>query len=583
MARASVVNVTTQTQANSPTVWGMLSDERSAFGSTLGYSLAINLLGLTSSLYMLQIYDRVLTSYSFATLIVLSLIAAFAFLAMGGLEALRSSLLQRTGARIAHRLGPHAFHVQLRGSAALNAPALQPLRDVDTIRGLVGGPAATAAFDLPWSPIYFVLLYILHPVLFWMTVAAGALLALIAYWNDRVNAAASAEAAKGQLKSLQFAESAASAGEPLVAMGAGASMSDYWLARSRDAMEKGLYATEREAAFHSLAKFLRNCLQTGLLGAGAALTISGDLSSGGLIAGTILGTRAIAPVEAAIGAWKTVLGAREAWTRLDAALAALFTAAPGMTLPRPSGAIAADNVTLVLPGASRPILTRLSFQLNAGEQLALVGPSGSGKSTLTRAIMGLMGCAGGDIRIDGAEVTAWQRADLGRWIGYLPQAPVPLAGTIAQNIARFADAPSEQIIAAAQQAGVHELILSLPNGYDTDLSGAGVRLSGGQMQRIALAGALFGDRPLIILDEPEAHLDTDGETQLRQTLQRLRARRATVIIVSHRPSAVQMADKLLLLRDSHAEFGPREEILNKIMRATTLASAGSAKARVAGE
>lgn len=575
--------MTAQAPTNGLTVWRMLSDERGAFGSTLGYSLAINLLGLTSSLYMLQVYDRVLTSYSFATLIVLSLIAAFAFLAMGGLEALRSSLLQRTGARIAHRLGPHAFHVQLRGSAALNAPALQPLRDVDTIRGLVGGPAALAAFDLPWSPIYFLLLYVLHPVLFWMTVVAGALLALIAYWNDRVNATASADAAKGQLKSLQFAESAANAGEPLMAMGAAGSMSDYWLARSRDAMEKGLHATEREAAFHSLAKLLRNFLQTGLLGAGAALTISGDLSSGGLIAGTILGTRAIAPVEAAIGAWKTVLGAREAWARLDAALAALLTTVPGMALPRPSGAITAENVALVPPGAPRPILTRLSFHLNAGEQLALVGPSGSGKSTLTRAIMGLMGCAGGNIRIDGAEVTAWQRADLGRWIGYLPQTPVPLAGTIAQNIARFADASSEEIIAAAQQAGVHELILSLPNGYDTDLSSGGVRLSGGQMQRIALAGALFGDRPIIILDEPEAHLDTDGETQLRQTLQRLRARRATVIIVSHRPSAVTMADKLLLLRDGHAEFGPREEILSKIMRATTSVSSATAKTRVAGE
>jgi PrtD family type I secretion system ABC transporter len=565
------------------TVRQTLADERDAFLAALGYSLAINLLGLTSSLYMLQVYDRVLTSYSIATLVVLSIIAAFAFLAMGGLEALRGSLLQRTGARVAHRLGPHAFHVQLRGSAAQNAPALQPLRDVETVRNLVGGPATIALFDLPWSPIYFLLLYILHPALFWMTAGAGALLAVVAYMNDRVNASASDAAAKEQLKALQFAENAARGGEPVVAMGAMQSLSTFWLARSRHAMEVGLSASEREAAFHSLAKFLRNCLQTALLGVGAALTIAGEMSSGGLIAGTILGTRAIAPIEATIGAWKSVLSARQAWTRLDAFLATLVAFAPGMALPRPAGAVTAEGVALVPPGAQRPVLTRLSFHIAAGEQLAVVGPSGSGKSTLIRAIMGLLPCATGAIRIDGAEVTAWQKADLGRWIGYLPQAPTPLAGTIAQNIARFADAPSEEIIAAAQQAGVHELILSLPNGYDTELGPGGVRLSGGQMQRIALAGALFGDRPVVILDEPEAHLDTDGETQLRQTLQRLRARGATVIIVSHRPAAVALADKLLLLRDGHAEFGPREEILSKIMRATTPVSAVPAKTRAAGE
>ncbi|MBL9097127.1 MAG: type I secretion system permease/ATPase [Alphaproteobacteria bacterium] len=561
-------------------IWSALAPEKSLFGATLGYSFAINVLGLTSSIYMLQVYDRVLTSYSFATLIVLSLIAAFAFLAMGGLEALRSSLLQRTGARVAHRLGPSAFDLQLRGSAAINAPATQPMRDVDTIRQVIGGPAATAAFDLPWSPIYFLLLYVLHPVLFWVTVGAAILLGLIAYWNDRVNAAASADAAQAHLKSLNFAESAARAGESLIAMGATSSIAGVWLNRSRQATEMALSATEREAAFHSTAKFLRNCLQTGLLGIGAALTIAGELSSGGLIAGTILGTRAIAPVEAAIGAWKTVLGGREAWARLEAGLRALNTGSPGLELPRPRGAVAADGVALIPPGAQRPLVTRLSFDLKPGEMLAIVGPSGSGKSTLTRAIMGLLPCATGDIRIDGAEVTAWHKNDLGRWIGYLPQAPVPLAGTVAQNITRFAEAPPNQVITAAQQAGVHELILSLPNGYDTDLSTSGVRLSGGQMQRIALAGALFGDRPIIILDEPEAHLDSDGEGQLRAILQRLRARGASVIVVSHRPQAVALADKLLLLHDGHAEFGPREDILAKIMRAT---NAAPAKARVAGE
>lgn len=554
-----------------------LLQERGVFVSILGYSLAINLLGLTSSLYMLQIYDRVLSSYSIETLVVLTLIAVFAYLSLAGLEALRSSVLQRLGARTARRLGPHAFQIQLRGSAGLDAPALQPLRDVDAIRNLIGSPATAAMLDLPWSPIYFTLLYVLHPILFWVAVIVGALLAGVAYLNDKLNANASAAAAKEQLKTLQFAEIAARNGEPVVAMGSVAQIAQHWLGRSTDAMGKSLGALEREAGFHSLAKFLRHCLQTALLGVGAALTIAGELSSGGLIAGTILGARALAPIEAVIGGWKSVLSARQASTRLDTALAALASETPGMTLPRPKGAVSADNVTIVPPGGQRPLLNRVSFELEPGEQLAIVGPSGSGKSTLIRAIMGLVPCAIGSVRIDGSDVAAWQKSDLGRWIGYLPQAPLPMAGTVAQNISRFDDVPSTAIIAAAEAANVHELIQSLPKGYDTELGPGGLRLSGGQMQRIALAGALFGDRPIIVLDEPEAHLDSEGETHLRTALQRLRERKATVIVVSHRPSAVTFMDKLLVLREGRGEFGPREEVLSKIMRSPTPVAAARAR------
>ncbi|MFM9864174.1 MAG: type I secretion system permease/ATPase [Micropepsaceae bacterium] len=547
----------------------VLAQERSVVLSVLGYGLAINLLGLTSSLYMLQIYDRVLSSYSIETLVVLSLIAAVALLSLAGLEALRSSLLQRLGARAAHRLGPYAFQVQLRGSAGRDAPALQPLRDVDAIRNLVGGPVTASMLDLPWSPIYFILLYVLHPVLFVVAVVASVLIGAIAYFNDRLNADASATAAKENLKALQFAEVAARNGEPLVAMGAANSVSAHWLSASSNAMQHSLAATEREASFHALARFLRNSLQIALLGTGAALTIAGELSGGGLIAGSILGARALQPVEAVVGAWKSVLSARQAWERLDAALASLAKETATMPLPRPKGALSAENVALVPPGGQRPILARLSFDLAPGEQMAIVGPSGSGKSTLVRAIMGLLPCAAGNIRIDGSDVAVWQQSDLGRWIGYLPQAPLAMAGTVAQNISRFEDAPASAIIAAAEAADVHEMIQALPKGYDTELGPAGLRLSGGQMQRIALAAALYGDRPVVVLDEPEAHLDSEGEAHLRAALQRLRERKATVIVVSHRPAAVTLTDKLLVLRDGRAEFGPREEIMGKIMRSAT--------------
>lgn len=557
------------TTARPRSVRDVLAQERRVLVSVLGYGLAINLLGLTSSLYMLQIYDRVLSSYSIETLVVLSLIAAAALLALGGLESLRSSILQRVGARTAYRLSPHAFRIQLRGSAGKDAPALQPLRDVDAVRTLVGSPVTAALLDLPWSPIYFILLYVLHPVLFLVAVVACVLIGGIAYLNDRLNANASAAAAKENLKALQFAEVAARNGEPLVAMGAADTVSAHWLGAASNAMQHGLAATEREAGFHALARFMRNALQIGLLGVGAALTIAGELSGGGLIAGSILGARGVQPIEALVGAWRSVLNAREAWGRLDESLGAVAKDTETMPLPRPRGAVSAESATIVVPGAQRPILARVSFELAPGEQLAIVGPSGSGKSTLARAIMGLVPCAAGNIRIDGTDAATWQQADLGQWIGYLPQAPLAMAGTVAQNISRFEPASSEAIIAAAEAADVHEMIQALPKGYDTELGPAGLRLSGGQMQRIALASALFGDRPVVVLDEPEAHLDTEGEAHLRTALQRLRELKATVIVVSHRPAAVTLTDRLLVLRDGRAEFGPREEILGKIMRSAT--------------
>jgi PrtD family type I secretion system ABC transporter len=547
-------------------VWQAITDQRRSLWTILGFSFAINLLGLTSSLYMLQIYDRVLSSYSVDTLIALTVIAFIALGAMTGLEGVRSLLLQRLGARVSDQLGGTAFKSQLKGATS-EGPSIQPLRDLETIRSAIGSQTAAVACDLPWSPIYFLLLFWLHPVIFWAAVAIGLCLFAVAYANDRTNAAASAKNAVEHLKAMQFAESATRSGEAMIAMGAAGNIASTWQKRTRDAVIHTLDTLERESLLSALSRFLRLFLQVGLLGLGAALALSGELSVGGIIAGSILGARAVTPIDGIIGSWKTVLAAREAARRLDVLYAAQPDTTDAMQLPAPLGRISAEGIAVAPPGAARPLFARLSFQLEPGEQMAIIGPSGTGKSTLVRAIVGLVPCAVGKIRIDGAEVVQWQAGDLGRWIGYLPQAPLPIGGTLAQNIARFAAADAEAVVQAAKDAGAHDLILSLPQGYDTPIGIGGIRLSGGQMQRVALATALYSRPPVVVLDEPESHLDGDGESELRAVLQGLRERRVTVIVVSHRPSAVAVMDKVLLLRGGTGEFGPRDEMLRRVMRA----------------
>jgi ATP-binding cassette subfamily C protein/ATP-binding cassette subfamily C protein EexD len=313
-------------------------------------------------------------------------------------------------------------------------------------------------------------------------------------------------------------------------------------------------------------------LQILLLGGGAALAIAGELSAGGVIAASILGARAAAPIEGVIGSWRVAIAVRQAMERLGSLLGTSIPRLEGIALPRPTGRLLAERASVLLPNSQKLLFSGVSFRLAPGEQMAIIGPSGSGKSTLARAIIGLVPLATGNIRLDDVEVSAWRKRDLGRWIGYLPQTPIALMGSVSENIARLEPHADEEIIAAAREAGADAIIRSLPNGYDTPIGVGGVRLSGGQLQWVAIAGSLFGAPPLVVLDEPESHLDGDGETQLRSMLGRLRERQATVVIVSHRPAVVQVVDWLMVLRDGRAEFGQREEMMKRTLRISGSAS-----------
>jgi PrtD family type I secretion system ABC transporter len=549
-----------------------LSEDKANIAVVLAISFFINILGLTTAIYMLQVYDRVLASYSVDTLVVLTVIAAFALMTMSSLEAVRTGILQRTGARIADKLGPRVLGVQLADGPKFDAPAVQPLRDVETVRSAIGGPFAAALCDLPWSLMYFLLLYLLHPILFSVTLVFSVLLLGVALLNERMSARSSAVVAKDQLQALQFAESAMRAGEPLAAMGSVDAVTRHWHQRARKAALRALHTLDAEAAMHATARFLRWMLQILLLGGGAALAIAGELSAGGVIAASILGARAAAPIEGVIGSWRVAIAVRQAMERLGSLLGTSIPRLEGIALPRPTGRLLAERASVLLPNSQKLLFSGVSFKLAPGEQMAIIGPSGSGKSTLARAIIGLVPLATGNIRLDDVEVSAWRKRDLGRWIGYLPQTPIALMGSVSENIARLEPHADEEIIAAAREAGADAIIRSLPNGYDTPIGVGGVRLSGGQLQWVAIAGSLFGAPPLVVLDEPESHLDGDGETQLRSMLGRLRERQATVVIVSHRPAVVQVVDWLMVLRDGRAEFGQREEMMKRTLRISGSAS-----------
>jgi ATP-binding cassette subfamily C exporter for protease/lipase len=530
------------------------------------FTACINILMLVPSIYMLEVYDRVLVSRNETTLYVLSFMTLGLFALISVLEYIRSMVVIRIGAKmdtfLNNRVYTAAFEQNLR-STGVNAG--QALNDLTTIRQFVTGNGMFAFFDAPWFPIYLLVIFVFN---FWMGLFAFvsvALLVGLAWLNEIVSRKPLSEANSTAIRSSNMATNNLRNAEVIEAMGMLPNMRKRWYSQHIKFLKLQAEASQKASRVSSITKFVRIAVQSLILGVGALLVIMGDVTSGMMIAGSILLGRALAPVEQIIAVWRQWSSVVAAYRRLQKLLLDNPPREAGMELPRPEGALSVEGVTAAPPMVAVAVLKSVSFQINPGDCLGVIGPSGSGKSTLARLLVGVWRAAVGKVRLDGADVFLWNKDELGPHMGYLPQDIELFAGTISENIARFGDVDSEQVVAAAKLAGVHELILRLPEGYDTPIGDGGLGLSGGEKQRLGLARALYGEPSLIVLDEPNSNLDDIGEIALTQAIIRLRQMRKTVILISHRPSIIRETNKLLVLRDGMVSaFGPTDQVLKDL-------------------
>jgi PrtD family type I secretion system ABC transporter len=543
---------------------------RPIVGSLILLSGVVNVLALTGSFYMLQVYDRVLTSRSMPSLVALSLLAATLFLFQGGLEVVRGQILVRLASRLDRKLTPlaHGAVMRLRSIVGAQGNATQPIRDVDSIRAYLSGQGPVAILDMPWMPLYVAFVFVLHPILGWITLAGALFLITVTVLTERLIRAPSETALAASKQRWAVVEASDRNAEVLQAMGFG----HLFTRRLEVANTQHIDANERlsdiTGGFSTVSRVFRLMLQAGLLGVGAYLTIKGEMTAGAIIACSIAASRALAPIEVAIGNWRGLTAARKARDRLDAVFNKLPGASQPLALPPPVRSLKVDSISVTVPGTQTMTLRGVGFELSAGTVLAVIGPSAAGKSTLARALTGVWPVSRGVIRLDGAALSSWSAEDLGRHIGYLPQDVQLFDGTITENISRFQERPdSQRVIAASMAADVHEMVLRLPNGYETRVGDGGSQLSAGQRQRIALARALFGDPFVIVLDEPNSNLDAEGEKALVDAILQVKARGGIVVVVAHRPTVLSAADKVAAVSGGQlAAFGPRDEVLRKVLR-----------------
>ncbi|MCA1404168.1 type I secretion system permease/ATPase [Ensifer sp. IC3342] len=547
-----------------------LRDCRAAFIGVGIASALVNVLYLTGSFFMLEVYDRVLPSRSIPSLIALSFLALLLYGFQGAFELIRGRMLVRIAGALDEAMSGRIYRALVKAPLKLRiqGDGLQALRDFDQVRSFLSGAGPAALFDLPWLPFYVAICFLFHPVIGFIAIGGGLILMLLTYLtNSGTQAPAKKAAEAGGLRNA-FAQASQRNAEVVQAMGMAGRLTDLWEGRNEEFRLENRRTSDIGNGYGAVSKVFRMALQSGVLAAGAVLVIKGQASPGIIIAGSILTARALAPVELAIGNWRGLVAARQSWQRLKELLKALPEAEAPLALPAPRDRLSVEGLASGPPAAQRLIFTDISFTVRAGSALGIIGPSASGKSSLTRAILGVWPAYRGSVRLDGAALDQWDSDALGKHIGYLPQDVELFAGTVAQNICRFAeDATPEAIVAAASAARVNDLILRLPNGYETEIGEGGTALSAGQRQRIALARALYGDPFLVVLDEPNSNLDAEGEQALSEAIMSVRARGGIVVVVAHRPSALASADLVLMMQDGRMQaFGPKDEVLGKVLR-----------------
>ncbi len=533
----------------------------------------INILALTGSFYMLQIYDRALASGSVPTLLGLSLLAIGLYLFQGLFDIIRSQVLVRVGARLDRKISPmaHQVAIDMPRFGFSTAEALERGRDVDTVRGFLGSQGPVALFDLPWMPLYLIFVYMLHPYLGALTFAGAFVLSMLTIVTELMTRRLASATHQAAIARNAIADSNARNADILKAMGFAGRAVDRFRQANQDHLALQTRTNDISGTFGALSRVLRMILQSAVLGLGAWLTIKGELSAGSIIAASVASARALAPVDLAIGNWKSVVAARTAFQRLKETVIALSGTDSPLLLPPPVDSLKVEKITVAAPGSGRVLISEVSFEIKAGQALGIIGPSGGGKTTLARALTGIWPTLRGSVRLDNAELTQWTDSNLGQFIGYLPQDVALLDATVEENISRLEpQADPRAIVEAAQITGIHEMIVRMPDGYRTPLGPQGASLSAGQRQRIGLARALYRNPFIVVMDEPNSNLDAEGEMALTQTIKAVRERGGIAIVVAHRPSALTAVDLVAVIQNGKMiAFGPKDEILKSAAPAET--------------
>ena len=547
----------------------MRAQSRGLYWTVAVFSFFVNLLMLTGPLYMLQVYDRVLGSGSRETLFALSLLVVFLFAIMGLIDFARGRIMARVGARFQDALDQRVFDASLRrASVGKSTGSETALQDLESVQRLLTSPVLTSVFDMPWTPLFLVGIALFHPWLGMLAIAGGGVLILAAVFNQFATRRHTERMLTTTHNANRMSAQMQSEAELVSALGMRDSAFKRWKTVRRMSLQETMATADVGGGFTTSIKTFRLFLQSAMLGLGAFLVLKGELTPGAMIAGSILLGRALAPVELAVNQWAVVQRARKGWSNLAELLGTVPPVQPRTELPAPAAKLQLQQVTIVPPGEAQATLRMMSFDVMPGEAIGVIGSSGAGKSTLAKAITGVWRPAGGKIRLDGASLEQYDPAALGRYIGYLPQRVELFDGSIAENIARLQkDAPAEKIIDAAKKADAHEMILKLPDGYETQVAAHGGRLSGGQLQRIGLARAMYEDPVILVLDEPNSNLDNEGSMALNAAIRHMKQAGKSVLIMAHRPAAIQECDKLLALEHGQKRsFGPKDEVLKEVLR-----------------